>query len=177
MKNKKKSLAAAPKRSVWKSLMPVMSSFCLLLLFSCSEDEGEFDFPLEGNNLSIADISGNWNAFFVGFQDLELPDSQSQIVDFTAMGATATMNIENSGRFTFNLSLPGGSQETFSGQMGFLGDQLAILDDASSPGDEVFFGVDLSSDDIFTLSGVIELDFDEDGTIDETVLFLRMLRM
>ncbi|MEM9076970.1 MAG: hypothetical protein AAGC43_08020 [Bacteroidota bacterium] len=147
-----------------------------LFMLACSEDEGEFDFPLEGDTLSIADISGNWTSFFVGFQDLELPDNETEVIDFAPAGAIVTLNIQQSGRFNARFSLPQGSIIEFSGQMGFSGNSLVILDDGDSPGDEVFFSVSLSDEDVLGLGGILELDFDEDGTLDETGISLLMTR-
>ncbi|MEM8506458.1 MAG: hypothetical protein AAF717_01460 [Bacteroidota bacterium] len=173
---KKKNTLFFSRIKVHRNFGVLVSSLFLIVLCSCSDDEGEFDFPLEGENLSISDIAGNWTSFFVGFQDLGLPDDQSQTVDFSAMGATTTLNIQNDGRFTSRFSLPGGSIVNFSGQMGFQDTELVILDDNSSPGDEVFFSVNLDSEDVLRLGGILELDFDEDGTIDETVVSLAMVR-
>ncbi|MEL6305608.1 MAG: hypothetical protein AAFQ20_12570 [Bacteroidota bacterium] len=161
---------------IWKTLRFIFCSFCLIALFSCSDDEDEINFSLEGTTLSITDISGNWTSVFIAFQDLDLPDSEAQIIDYSALGATATLNIQNDGRFTASFSLPEGSTINFSGQMGFSGDLLVLSEDSDGPGDEAFWSITLTEDDILGLSGELEIDFDEDGTIDPTFVVLQMER-
>ncbi|MEM9142771.1 MAG: hypothetical protein AAGA86_07265, partial [Bacteroidota bacterium] len=153
----------------------ILSSCCLIFSLACGDDD-EFDPPLEGDELSIAEISGSWISTFVGFQDIDVPQGQEENIDYSALGATVTLNIENNGRFTSRFSLPQGSVVDLSGQMGFNGLWLAILLDSDSPGDEAQWNITLDTEGTLMLSGEIELDFDEDGTDDVGFVGLRMER-
>ncbi|MEM6893831.1 MAG: hypothetical protein AAF554_09090 [Bacteroidota bacterium] len=169
------SFRSEPTR-IWKVVGFILCSFCFTLLLSCSDDEDDINFSLDGDTLSIADIAGNWTSVFIGFQDLDVPDNEAQNVDYSALGATATLNIANDGRFTGSFSLPQGSTVNFSGQMGFSGDRLLLLEDSDGPGDEVLWNITLTEEDILSLAGDLEIDFDEDGTIDPTIVSLQMER-
>ncbi|WP_435624861.1 hypothetical protein [Flagellimonas sp.] len=156
-----------------KNMSCLLLSLCLFLCIGCSEDEGEFDFPLDGSNLSMDDIAGSWTAIFAEFQQLSDPNSNVEIV---SQGGSMTLNIQSNGRFTSTISVPGGSSEQFSGQLGFSGAQLVLLDDADEPGDEAFLGIALTSEDVLELNGILEFDFDGNGSFEETVVVLRMIR-
>ena len=97
--------------------------FIALLTMGCSEDEGEFDFPLEGDTLSIADIAGNWTAIFAEFQIRDQPDTSTNIIPD---GGSVTINIQNNGRFTAVITFPGEAPTQFSGQLGF-SESLLVL--------------------------------------------------
>ncbi|MEM9000720.1 MAG: hypothetical protein AAGB24_10690 [Bacteroidota bacterium] len=160
-----------------KEIFYVMKVFVLaLVLVGCSDDEEEelgFEFPLEGSNLSIADIAGNWTATFAQFSTVGVPDSSIEII---AAGGSATLNIQDSGRFTSTISLSGEGSQQFSGQMGFSGSFLALLDDTDEPGDEAFLDIDLTPEDELFLGGTLEFDFDEDGNFEPTITNLRLIR-
>ena len=156
-----------------KNISCFLLSLCFLLCIGCSEDEGEFDFPLEGSNLSMADIAGSWTAIFAEFQLLSDPNNNVEIV---SQGGSMTLNIQNNGRFTSTINVPGGSSEQFSGQLGFSGSQLVLLDDVDEPGDEAFLTIDLTSNDVLELGGILAFDFDDNGTFEETAISLQMVR-
>lgn len=147
----------------------------LIALLACSGDDDapEFDFPLEGTNLSIADIADNWTATTAEFQVVGVPGSFIEIV---GAGGSVTLNIQNNGRFTSVISFPGEGSESFSGQLGFSGSQLVLLDDVDEPGDEAFIDVTLTTEDLLLLSGTLEFDFDDNGDFEDTDVDLVMTR-
>ncbi|MEM8508809.1 MAG: hypothetical protein AAF717_13315 [Bacteroidota bacterium] len=163
------------KKKFYNGLGIFLSSCCLIFSLACGDDD-EFDAPLEGDELSISEISGSWISTFVGFTDIEVPEGQEENIDYSALGATVTLNIENNGRFTSRFSLPLGSVVDLSGQMGFSGPRLAILLDSGSPGDEAQWNITLDTEGTLFLLGEIELDFDEDGTDDAGFVGLTMER-
>ncbi|MEM9361053.1 MAG: hypothetical protein AAGA43_00385 [Bacteroidota bacterium] len=156
-----------------KKISSLLFSLFFFLCIGCSEDEGEFDFPLEGDTLSITDITGNWTAIFAEFQIRDQPATSTNII---MDGGSVIINIQNDGRFTSTITFPGEAPTQFSGQLGFSGSQLVLLDDVDEPGDEAFLGIALSSDDVLEISGILEFDFDGNGTFEETVVFLQMVR-
>ncbi|MEO1030725.1 MAG: hypothetical protein AAFX55_04940 [Bacteroidota bacterium] len=150
--------------------------YMALLLLACNSDDDNataFDFPLEGTTLSIDDIAGNWTATFAEFQTVGDPSSLIDIVD---AGGSLTLNIQNNGRFTSTISLPGVGSQQFSGQMGFSGSQLVLLDDTDEPGDEAFLNITLTPEDMLLLTGILEFDFDEDGIFEDTNVDFRLIR-
>ncbi|MEM7486054.1 MAG: hypothetical protein AAF348_12675 [Bacteroidota bacterium] len=158
-----------------KRLPFLVITIVIMSLVACSGDDDapEFDFPLEGTNLSIADISGNWTATSAEFQGLGVPGGFIEIV---GADGSVTLNIQNNGRFTSTISLPEEGSQSFSGQMGFSGSQLVLLDDVDEPGDEAFIIITLTPEDILQLSGILEFDFDGDGNFDDTDVDLIMTR-
>ncbi len=150
-----------------------LSAISIFMLFgSCSSDDGGGS--LTGTNISISDIQGSWNVTsFVFDRAAEGPVLR---IDLIEEGATASMTIQSNGRFTINSTVPGGGQETITGQMSFDEDILLIEFD-DDPGEEEFFSIQLTNNDnTLTISGPAEYDFDDDG-MDEpafvTIVFVR----
>ena len=154
-----------------------MVALMTLIFVACSNDDddetAEFDFPLEGSTLSMADIAGTWTATSAEFEGASVPGGSIELV---GAGGSVTLNIQNSGRFTANISLPGVGSQSFSGQMGFSGSQLVLLDDVDEPGDEAFVNITLTPEDLLLLSGILEFDFDGDGNFEDTDVDLTMTR-
>ncbi|PRX57902.1 hypothetical protein [Flagellimonas meridianipacifica] len=146
-----------------------------LFVLGCSNDDNgdEFDYSLEGDNLSIADITGNWTATFAEF---ELLSDSNSTIELVSQGGNVTLNIQSNGRFTSTIGFPGEAAEQFSGQLGFFESLLVLLDDEDEPGDEAFLNINLTSDDVLEVDGILELDFDSDGSFEDTFVDLRMVR-
>lgn len=156
----------------------LMVSIASLLVLGCSNDDddgngGDFDFPLEGDNLSMEDIAGNWTATFAEFQ---LISDSSSTIEIVSEGGEVTLNIQENGRFTSRITFPGEPAEQFSGQLGFSGSQLVLLDDEDDPGDEAFLSITLTPEDVLLVSGILEFDFEGTGSFEATSVDLRMVR-
>ena len=154
----------------------LMVALMTLVFVACSNDDDdipEFDFPLEGTILTIADIAGNWTATSAEFQLLGVPES---LIEIIGLGGSLTLNIQNNGRYTSTTGFPGEADEQSSGQLGFSGSQLVLLDDEDEPGDEVFFNITLTPEDVMVLSGIFEFDFDDDGSFEATEVDFRLIR-
>ena len=153
-----------------------MVALLFLVFVACSNDDDEtpeFDFPLEGNTLSMMDIAGNWTATSAEFEGASVPGGTIELV---GAGGSLTLNIQNNGRFSSVIRLPGEDGEEFTGQLGFSGSQLVLLDDVDEPGDEAFFSITLTPEDLLLLSGVLEFDFDDNGSFEATDVDLTMTR-
>lgn len=151
-------------------------SMASLFVLGCSNDDdngGEFDFPLEGDNLSISDIAGNWTATFAEFQ---LVTDASSTIEIVSQGGSVNLNIQNNGRFSATITFPGAPAESFSGQLGFSGSQLVLLDDVDDPGDEAFLTITLTPEDVLLINGILEFDFEGTGSFEATSVDLRMVR-
>ncbi len=163
-----------------RALMQALQFFILLLAtciaVSCSyfdEDVSVIDFPLVGTSLSMEDIAGNWTATSAEFQ---LVGDSGSLIEIVGAGGGVSFNIQNNGRFTSTISFPGADLEQFLGQLGFSGDQLVLLDDEDEPGDEAFIDITLTPQDVLLLSGILEFDFDGDGSFEPTNVDLAMIR-
>ena len=147
------------KFSTTKYLLPLV---CLLLVLSCSDDEGEDDFSLNGTNIAMADIAGNWNATKGLFGSAALgPVSETDVV---AEGGSLTLNIQNTGRFTLTITENGQAPETTTGRMAFDEDLLVIFFD-DDPEEFEFFSITHNEPNLFISggNGSAEFDFDGDG--------------
>lgn len=131
------------------------------LLTSCSDDD---DLSQTGTNLSVSDISGNWTATQATFKG----------VDLLADGGSITLAIQNNGRFTFTMKLPGEPDDISTGKLGFDGEWLAVVFD-DDPGEEASFFISLINN-ILTLRGEVELDINGNGIEELGVLGLIMER-
>ncbi len=159
----------------FKSIQLVFLSLIVVFFIGCNDDDdgpSEFDFPLEGSTLAMADIAGNWTATSAEFQIVGDPGS---FVEIVGQGGSVTLNIQSNGRFTSIISFPGAAPEQFSGQLGFSGNQLVLLDDVDEPGDEAFIDITLTPQDELLLSGVLEFD-DGTGSFVPTNVNLSMIR-
>ena len=131
---------------------------------SCDGDDDD-DFSDTGTKLSIADIAGNWSATSATFDGTNLLED----------GATILLNIQNDGRFTFTIKVPGVADDVTTGKMGFDGEFLAVRFD-DDPGEEASFFISLINE-ILTLRGQTEFDSDDDGVEEFGILELIMERV
>lgn len=137
----------------------------LLFFDSCKKDEAEY--PLTGTNLTMDNIAGNWVATTANF-------SGADFFDIIAEGGTAKLVIQSNGRFTFTITLPEEPNNVSTGQLGFDEQWLAISFD-TDPGEYEYFFIELVNQ-ILTLRGPAEFDFDDSGQLDEGTLELVMQR-
>lgn len=151
-------------------LTTLLSFFVLFLSFSCGSDDG--DPQLEGTNLSISDIQGNWEATRALFDIAGT--GASQAIDIVAVGGSVTLNIQSNGRFTLTILAPGQPPETSTGQMSFDEDLLVVAFDGDA-NDPEFFGIQ-STATTLSLSGNTEYDLDGDGVDDPATVELDLVR-
>jgi hypothetical protein len=136
----------------------------LLIIFdACS---GNNDLPLQGINMNMSDLAGNWTATSANFNG----------PDLVADGGAVTLAIQSDGRFTWTLQRPEENSMVFTGRFGFDEQWLAVEYDGY-PGDYEYYDIDLRDNkNNLYIGGNSEFDYDEDG-IDELVIFyLDMIR-
>ena len=136
----------------------------LLWVYACSsDDEDDDEFTINGTNIAMADIAGNWNATRAVFDSRATgPAMQVDVVD---EGGTVTMNIQANGQFSITVTEVGEPADITTGQLRFDEDLLVIFFD-DDPGEFEFFGI-THNEPILTISGgngSAEFDFDGDGT-------------
>jgi len=131
----------------------VILAASLLIFDSCNK--GEEEYPLNGPNLSMDDIAGNWKATHANF------NSDTLFFDVIAEGGTVTLSIQSNGRFTFTITLPDEPNDVSTGQLGFDEQWLAIGFD-EDPGEYVYYFIELDKG-ILTLRGEAEFDYGDGG--------------
>jgi len=149
-----------------KLILFITAILVVFTLFTSCGDDDE-DFSQTGTNLSVSDIAGSWIATSANF-------SGPQFVDFLADGGVVTLVIQNNGRFTFTLKIPGEPDDVSTGKLGFDGEWLAVIFD-DDPGEEASFFISLVNN-ILTLRGETEFDLDGNGIDEFGILELVMER-
>lgn len=145
-----------------KFILFITAILAVFTLFtSCADDD---DLSQTGTNLSVSDIAGNWTATQATFKG----------VDLLADGGTIILVIQNNGRFTFTMKLPGEPDDISTGKLGFDGEWLAVVFD-DDPGEEASFFISLVNN-IMTLRGETEIDLDGNGIDEFGILNLIMKR-
>jgi len=143
-----------------KFIIFITAILAVFTLFTSCADDDE-DLSQTGKNLSVSDIAGSWTATSATF-------SGPQFFDLLADGSTVTLVIQNNGRFTFTMKVPGEPDEVSTGKLGFDGEWLAVVFD-DDPGEEASFFISLVNN-ILTLRGQTEMDLDGNGIEDFGIL-------
>ena len=138
----------------------------LPFFIGCNKNKNEY--PLDGPNLSMNDISGNWKATSANYS------YDTLFFDVIAEGGSVSLMIESNGRFTFTLKIPEEADEVSAGQLGFDEEWLAITFD-DDPGEYEYFFIGLSNG-VLTLRGPAEFDFEGDGTEEPANVDLILIR-
>lgn len=145
------------------------SSLSAAFLSSCGSDEGP---SLTGTNTSISDIAGNWEATSAFFSFAGTgPVVETDVV---ADGGSVSLSIQNNGRFTLIVNVPGRATETTTGQLGFDEDLLTVSYD-EDPGEFEYFSIQNTTNTL-SISGPAEFDFDGDGTDEAAIVALDFVR-
>jgi len=133
---------------------------------TCNKNKNEY--PLEGPNLSMNDIAGNWKATSANYH------YDTLFFDVIAEGGSVSLVIQGDGRFTFTLKLPDEPDNVSSGQLGFDEEWLAISFD-DDPDEYEYFFIQLSNG-VLTIRGPAEFDFEGDGTEEPANVDLILIR-
>jgi len=141
-----------------------------LTFWACSifggndEEEGFEQFSLEGTNVSVADIAGNWNAT----QGLFGRSGEGPVVevDVVAEGGSITLSIQSNGNFSVTVSY-GGSSDTSTGRMAF-DEDLLVISFNDDPEEWEYFSITHDEPNLSIMGGTVYEAFDYDGDgIDE----------
>ncbi len=161
-----------------KTVKPVFSTLMVVLMtifISCSNDGDEVSISLDGPVLSVSDFSGTWNATTAIFENFD----GSQRLEIVAEGGSATLVVQNNGRYTLTLNISGLGTDVTSGELGFnedeYGDRLIVVFDGEPREDYEVFNISLNGG-VLSLSGVTTFDFTGNGTEEPAVIDLVMVR-
>jgi len=150
-----------------KFLRPVKPVYiCLyVLLFlpftffsGCNGDED--DISTEG----VEEIAGTWKATSASFNG----------IDVVELGGSATLTIQNNGKFTLTLKRPGENDMVFTGRLGFDEGWLAVEYD-TDPGEYEYYDITYDANNLH-IGANSEFDFDGDGVDEFVIFFLDMVR-
>lgn len=150
----------------------------LSILTTCgtgNDDEGFGQFSLEGTDVSIADIAGNWTATKARFSRAAAgPVSE---VDVVAAGGSLTLEIQNNGRFSVTVAVPGAGSETSTGRFAFDEDVLVISFD-EDPDEWEFFSITHNEPNLTIIGGTVyeAFDFDGDGVDEDSYIDFEFVR-
>jgi hypothetical protein len=136
------------------------------LAVACGDDGGP------GDNVTIADLAGTWNATTVTYTS-QLDGSQR--VDLVAGDGKATLTISSDGRYTFVLEPDPGDHEVSSGfavvESGFL-----LVQNVIEPGVTVAFAMTVTNGTLSLLTDEVEYDFDGDDEAEPAFLQVGLRR-
>ena len=129
----------------------------LVFLTACKKDGGKTD-------ERIADIAGLWTATYASFNG----------VDVVEEGGSVTLEIKDSGRFTFTIQRPERSAMVFTGTLGFDEEWLEVEYD-NYPGEYEYYDISYDEQNLH-IGANSEFDFDVDGSDEIVIFFLDMVR-
>ncbi|WP_299532757.1 hypothetical protein [Ulvibacterium sp.] len=173
MKNKVLDYSNRKVRSIF-SLGIVLITIAISL--SCSSDDEDLSISLDGPVLSVSDFTGNWVAISAVFESIDVSGTRLDIIE---EGGSATLTVQANGRFAITINTPGLGSETFSGELGFngeeYGDLLIIVFDGDARDDYELFNIAIENNVLF-LSGITTFDFTGNGTEESAVIDLGLVR-
>ena len=129
----------------------------LTFLVSCKKDG-------ESSTERISEIAGTWTATSASFNG----------VDVVEEGGSVTLEIKDSGRFTFTIKRPGRTDMVFTGKLGFDEQWLEVEYD-TNPGEYEYYDITYDAHNLH-LGANSEFDFDGDGSDEFVVFYLDMIR-
>ncbi|WP_422081982.1 hypothetical protein [Ulvibacterium sp.] len=161
----------------------IRAMFSMVIMFiilgtsiSCSSDDEDLVISLEGQTLSVSDFTGNWTAIGAVFESIDVSGTRLDIIE---EGGSATLTVQANGRFSITINTPGLGSETFSGELGFngeeYGDLLIIVFDGDARDDYELFNIAIENNVLF-LSGITTFDFTGNGTEESAVINLDLVR-
>ena len=129
----------------------------LVVFQGCKKDE-------EFTDERITEIAGFWTATSATFNGVDVVDE----------GGSVTLDIKESGRFTFTIQRPGSAAMVFTGRLGFDEQWLAVEYD-TNPEEYEYYDITYDANHLH-IGANSEFDFDGDGTDEFVVFFLDMVR-
>jgi len=134
----------------------------VIAMIGCGDDESAGPEP--------AEITGTWNATEVEY--VSIPPGTT--VELIALGGTATLTLEASSTFHFVVTPASEAPQTTDGTWDLDGDTIEM-----TPQGMPFswqFDVTFADDSLGLRGGHVEYDFDDDGTPEQAVLNLQLVR-
>jgi hypothetical protein len=129
----------------------------LAFIPACKDDE-------EASRERVSEIAGSWTATSATFNG----------TDVVQEGGRVTLEIKNSGRFTFTITRPEERDMVFTGKLGFDEQWLEVEYD-TNPGEYEYYDISYDEQNLH-IGANSEFDFDGDGQDEFVVFFLDMVK-
>jgi hypothetical protein len=129
----------------------------LSVFVACNKEEGS-------SAEQVSEIAGTWTATSATFNG----------VDVVGEGGSVTLVIQTNGRFTFTIMRPGTAAMVFTGKLGFDEQWLEVEYD-TDPGEYEYYDISYDAHNMHIGANSV-FDFDGDGTPEEVIFFLEMIR-
>ena len=152
----KNSIYLTAKKITGLALLFIIVMAPLTFFIACSDDEPSTE--------RVAEIAGTWTATSATFNGIDVIEE----------GGSVTLTIQNNGRFTFKIKRPGRDDMVFTGRLGFDEEWLAVEYD-TYPGEYEYYDIEYDAHNLH-IGANSEFDFDGDGTDEEVICFLDMVR-
>ena len=153
----KNSIYLTAKKKTGLALLFIVVIAPLTLFVACSNDD-------EPSTEKISEIAGTWTATSATFNG----------IDVVLEGGSVSLAIQNNGRFTFTIKRPGRNDMVFTGKLGFDEQWLAVEYD-TNPGEYEYYDITYDEHNLH-IGANSEFDFDGNGTDEEVIFFLDMVR-
>lgn len=160
------SCASALRTCRVRSRSPRLALVALLGLLVACGDDGVSPDP------TVSFLVGDWEATRLEVAPVAAPE---QSVDLRALGARFTLNVQPSGQYTASLSIPGLPPNPEIGEMDVEGNEL-VFRPSSPPGPTSRASYTQPDDDRVIFTGPSEFDLDGDGSADEVILEVEIVR-
>ena len=139
------------------TLLFVVVTAALTFLVSCNKDGDKVD-------ERVSEIAGTWTATSTSFNG----------VDVVQEGGSVTLEIKDSGRFTFTIKRPGRTDMVFTGKLGFDEQWLEVEYD-TYPGEYEYYDISYDAHNLHLGANSV-FDFDGDGSDEFVIFILDMVR-
>ena len=139
------------------TLLFIVAMLPFAFFVSCKKD-GEL------SDERVSEIAGTWTATSTSFNG----------VDVVQEGGSVTLEIKDSGRFTFTIKRPGRTDMVFTGKLGFDEQWLEVEYD-TYPGEYEYYDISYDAHNLH-LGANSEFDFDGDGSDEFVIFILDMVR-
>lgn len=151
------SIYLTEKKNTGSGLLFIVVIVTLTFFGACNKTD-------EPSTEKVKEIAGIWTATSAWFNGTEV----------IAEGGSVTLAIQNDARFTFTISRPGRNDMVFTGKLGFDEGWLAVEYD-TNPGEYEYYEINYDANNLH-IGANSEFDFDGNGTDEEVVFFLDMVR-
>jgi hypothetical protein len=152
----KNSLFLTAKKKTGMALVFLVVIAPLTFFVACNVDEPSTE--------GVSEIAGTWTATYAAFNGIDVVEE----------GGSVTLIIQDNGKFTFTIKRPGRDDMVFTGRLGFDEEWLAVEYD-TDPGEYEYYDITYDEHNLH-IGANSEFDFDGDGTAEEVIFFLDMVR-
>ena len=153
----------------WLRWFAVLGALAVVPAVACGGDDD--DNGTGPGGITLADLTGTWDATQVEFVDLSNPLFR---VDMVALGGSLVLTVEANGDYTATVEFPGEQPETETGTVTLSGNVVELNVDGVP--ESVEFDITLVGNTLTMVTESEEFDFDGDGTDEPARLTIVLVR-